>query len=100
MPSAASSFFHQVLLLALEVMPACRKIVRPAANVDADRALISFKEMPITPVEANRQALEVARAEIGGLAVERAALINDSERRQDPVLLDVVEFDRFIWEPG
>jgi hypothetical protein len=38
--------------------------------------------------------------EIGGLAVERAALINDFERRQDPVLLDVVEFDRFIWELG
>ena len=28
-PSPASSLFHQVLLLALEVMPAYRKIVRP-----------------------------------------------------------------------
>jgi hypothetical protein len=49
--------------------------------------------MPITSVEANRQALEVARGEIGGLAVERAALINDFERRQDLALLDVVEFN-------
>ena len=54
--------------------------------------------MPITPVKANRQALEIARGEIGGLAVERAAVINDFERRQNPLLLDVVEFDRFIWE--
>jgi hypothetical protein len=38
--------------------------------------------MPITPVEAKHQALEVARLEIGCLAVERAALINDFERRQ------------------
>ena len=54
--------------------------------------------MPITPVKANRQALEVAGGEIGGLAVERAAVINNFERRQDSVLLDVVECDRFIWE--
>ncbi len=52
----------------------------PAVNIDADCALISFKEMPTTPVDANHQALEVARGEIGGLAVERAALINDFER--------------------
>ena len=68
----------------------------PAANIDADCALISFKEMPITQVEANHDALKVARGEIGGLAVERATLINDFERRQNPALLDVVEFDGFI----
>jgi len=70
----------------------------PAANIDADCALISFKEMPTTPVDANHQALEIARGEISGLAVERAAFINDFERRQNPVLLDIVEFDRFICE--
>ena len=70
-----------------------------AANIDADRALISFKEMPITQVEANHNALKVARGEIGGLAVERATLINDFERRQNPALLDIVEFDGFIWDP-
>ena len=64
----------------------------PAANIDADCALIGFKEMPITPVDAKHHALEVARGEIGGLAVERAALINDFERRQNPALLDIVEF--------
>src|SRR4029077_13889917 len=41
---------------------------------------------------------EVARGEISGLAVQRAAFIHDFERRQDPALLDIVEFDRFIWE--
>ena len=71
----------------------------PASNIDADCALISFKEMPIMPVDANHKALEVARGEIGGLAVEGAALINDFERRQNLALLDVVEFYRFIWEP-
>jgi hypothetical protein len=65
----------------------------PAANIDADRTLIGFKEMRSTPVDTNHQPLEVARGEIGGLAVERAALINDSERRQNPALLDIVEFD-------
>ena len=70
-----------------------------AANIDADRALISFKEMPIRQVEANHDALNVARGEIGGLAVERATFINDFEGRQNPVLLDIVEFDGFIWEP-
>jgi len=70
-----------------------------AANIDANRALIRFKEMPITPVEANHDALKVARGEIGGLAVERAALINYFEGRQNPALLDIVEFDGFIWEP-
>jgi len=65
----------------------------PAANIDADCALISFKEMPITPVDANHQAVEITLWEIGGLAVEQAALINDFERRQNPALLDIVEFD-------
>jgi hypothetical protein len=50
-------------------------------------------------MHASHQALEVARGEIGGLAVERAALINDFERRQEPALMDIVEFDGFIWEP-
>jgi len=70
-----------------------------AANIDANRALISFKEMPIRPVEANDDALKVAREEIGGLAVEQATLINYFEGRQNPALLDIVEFDGFIWEP-
>ena len=70
-----------------------------AANIDADRALISFKEIPITQVEASHDALKVARGEIGGLAVERATLINDFEGRQNPALLDIVELDGFIWEP-
>ena len=70
-----------------------------AANIDGDRALISFKEMPITQVEANHNALKVARGEIGGLAVEAATLINDFEGRQNPPLLDIVEFDGFIWDP-
>ena len=70
-----------------------------AANIDANRALISFKEIPITQVEASHDALKVARREIGGLAVERAALINDFEGRQNPALLDIVELDGFIWEP-
>ena len=65
----------------------------PAANIDADCALISFKEMPITPVDANHQAVEITLWEIGGLAVERATLINDFERRQNPALLDIVEFN-------
>jgi len=70
-----------------------------AASIDADRALISFKEMPITQVEANHDTLKVARGEIGGLAVDRATLVNDFEGRQNPALLDIVEFDGFIWEP-
>src|SRR5580704_8864598 len=70
-----------------------------AANIDADRALISFKEMPITPVEANHDAGKVACGEIGGLAIERAALINHFERRQNPALPDIVESDGFIWDP-
>ena len=43
----------------------------PVANIDPDRAVISFKEVPITPVEANHDAGEVACGEIGGLAIER-----------------------------
>jgi hypothetical protein len=70
-----------------------------AANIDADRALISLKEMPITHVEPNHNALKVARREIGGLAVEAATLINHFEGRQNPALLDIVEFDGFIWDP-
>src|SRR4029453_6516317 len=57
-----------------------------AANIDADRALISFKEMPIRQVEANHDALNVARGEIGGLAVERATFINDFEGRHSSTL--------------
>jgi hypothetical protein len=70
-----------------------------AANIDANRALISFKEIPITQVQANHDAGEIACGEIGGLAVERATLVNDFEVRQNPALLDIVEFDTFIWEP-
>jgi len=93
MRDSASSLSHQLPLLDLELRPGIAKDRSPAANIDADCALISFKEMPITSVEANHKALEVARGEIGGLAVERAALIKDSERRQDLALLDVVEFN-------
>ena len=63
-----------------------------AANVDADRALISFKEMPITPVTANHNLGEVARGEIFDLAVARAALIHDFECGQTPALIGIVEF--------
>src|SRR4030095_2890871 len=52
-----------------------------AANIDANRALISFKQIPITQVQANHDAGEVACGEIGGLAVERATLVNDFEVR-------------------
>src|SRR5262249_10336284 len=69
----------------------------PIAHID--RPLIRFKEMPITPVEAYHDAGEVAYGEIGGLAVERAALINHFERRQNPALLGIVEFDGLISEP-
>jgi hypothetical protein len=93
MRSSASILSHQLLLLGLEVRPGIAKDRSPAANIDADCALISFKEMPITPVDANHEAVEVTRGEIGGLAVERAALVNDFERRQSPALLDIVEFD-------
>ena len=72
----------------------------PAVNIDADCALISFKEMRSTPVDASHQAVEVTRGEIGGLAVEAATLINDFEGRQNPALLDIVEFDGFIWDPA
>jgi hypothetical protein len=44
----------------------------PAANIDADCALIGLKEMPITPVDVKHHALEIARGKISGLAVERA----------------------------
>ena len=54
--------------------------------------------MPITPVEANHDLGGVARGEIGGLAVKRAALINDFERGQNPALLYIVGFEEFIWE--
>ena len=32
----------------------------PAANIDADCALIGLKDIPITPVDAKHHALEVA----------------------------------------
>jgi hypothetical protein len=51
------------------------------ANIDPDRALIGFKEMPITLVDADHDAGEVACGEIGRLAVERAPFINHFERR-------------------
>ena len=70
----------------------------PAANIDADWALIVSKKCQSPTWKPATQALEVARVEIGGLAVERAVFINDLERRQNPVLLDIVEFDGFIWE--
>ena len=69
------------------------------ARVDPDRALVSLKEMPITMVEASDDAVEIACRKIGGLSVERAPLIHHFERRQNPALLGIVEFDRFIYEP-
>src|SRR5262245_60925713 len=69
----------------------------PIANIDPNRALISFKEMPITPVEANHDAGKVPCGQIGGLAVERAALINHFELRQNAALLRIV--DGLICEP-
>ena len=71
-----------------------------AVNIDADRALISFKEMPIPRVDANHHPVEVAGGKIGGLAVERAALINDFELGQNPALRDTSELEGFIWEPN
>lgn len=70
----------------------------PPAKIDPDRSLISLKEMHITPMAANRDAGEIARGEIGGLAIERAAVINHFERRQNPALLGIVGFDRCICE--
>src|SRR5262245_638922 len=55
--------------------------------------------MPITLVAANHDAGKVPCGEIGGLAVERAALISHFERRQNPALLRIVEFDGLICEP-
>ena len=63
----------------------------PIANIDPDRSLIRLKDMPITLVEANHDAGKVACRKIGGLAVERAALINHFECRQNPALLRIVE---------
>ena len=92
MRRTASSLSHQLLVVGFK-SAGVAKDRSLAANIDADRALISFKEMPIRQVEANHDALNVARGEIGGLAVERATLINDFEDRQNPALLDIVEFD-------
>src|SRR5260370_7452389 len=57
-----------------------------AANIDADRALISFKEMQITHVEANHDALKVARGEIAGLALDRPTPTNHFHPHQTPPL--------------
>jgi hypothetical protein len=70
----------------------------PVANIDPDRALISFKEVPLTAVEANDDAGEIACGQIGDLAVERAALINHFERRQNRALLGIAEFGGLICE--
>ena len=70
----------------------------PIANIDPDRSLIRFEDMPITFVEANHDAGKVACRKIGGLAVERTALINHFECRQNPALLRIVEFDGLICE--
>src|ERR1700746_953651 len=49
------------------------------AKIAPDRALVSFKEVPMTTVKTHHDAREVACGEIGVLTVERAALINDFE---------------------
>ena len=69
-----------------------------AADIDANRAPIRFKEMPITDVEANHDTLRVAICEILSPAVERATLVHDFEARQNPAFLDMVAFDGFMWE--
>ena len=73
----------------------------PIANIDADRALISFKEMPIAAVEANHDAGEVARGQIGRLAVERATLINhfssvETLRSSASSILTGLSVNRFV----
>jgi len=73
--------FPPTAVVAFKSEPGVAEDHSPATNIDADRALISFKPMPITPVDANHGAGDVARREIGGFAVERAALVNDFERR-------------------
>jgi hypothetical protein len=71
----------------------------PVPNIKPDRTLISLKGMPIAPVAANHDARDVACWKIDALAVERAAVINHFERRQNSALLGIIEFDRFICEP-
>jgi hypothetical protein len=51
----------------------------PVAKIDPNRALVSFKKVPIAPVQTYHDAREVACREIGILAIERTALINDFE---------------------
>src|SRR5262249_32190338 len=55
--------------------------------------------MPITPREANQDAGKVPCGETGVLAVERAALINHFEGRQNAALFRIVQFDGLICEP-
>jgi len=50
------------------------------AKIDPDRALVSLKKMPITPVSANHDGGDVARWKSRSLAVERTALVNHFER--------------------
>src|ERR1700745_2206109 len=49
------------------------------AKIDPDRALVSFKEVPMTPGKTHPDVREVSCGESGVLTVERAALINDFE---------------------
>jgi hypothetical protein len=63
----------------------------PIAGVDPDGPLISLKEMPVTSVEANHDAREIACWEVGDLTVERAPLVDNFERRQNATLPGVVE---------
>ena len=51
------------------------------ASIDGGSALVSFKEMPIAPVEANQDAGNVTRGKIGDLPVDRASFISHFERR-------------------
>lgn len=69
------------------------------ANINGDSALISFKQMPIAPVEANHDAGHVTSGKIGSLPVKRASLISHFERRQNSAFIGTVKFDRFICEP-
>jgi hypothetical protein len=55
--------------------------------------------MQITAVAANNDARDVAYGEIGRFAVERTALIDHFERRQNSALIRSVDFAGFICEP-
>jgi hypothetical protein len=54
-------------------LPGAAKDRSPIAKIDPDGAFVGFKEMVITPMEANHDVPKVACPKIGVLAIERAA---------------------------